>query len=107
MVNLKELFEEADRFEQNPTAALSLEALSGQAIKYLLLAMTSASSEDVKRKAAVDILNITKGAKSTTPAPTEAELEYLGRVIVEAEAVRLSGLGSEDRPRIAESLSEN
>jgi hypothetical protein len=71
----------------------------------LLDALHSASSEDVRRKAAVDILNLTKGATQKVNAPTEEELGYLGRVIVEAEALRVGGVGGEGSPRVAESLS--
>ena len=59
-----------------------------EALKTVLL--SSEASDDVRRKAAVDILNFSQVGKSKGRAPTvtEEQLEYLGRVIVEAETVR-------------------
>src|SRR5690349_13605596 len=107
MVDLDKLFAEAARYEANPEGELSLDALSGKAIKTLMESMAGAGSEDVRRKAAVDVLNLTKTNKSNAPVVTEEQLEYLGRVIVEAEAIRQSQLGGESGPRELESSSQN
>lgn len=69
-----------------------LHKLNSTAVETLrtVLAVGSDASDDVKRKAAVDILNFSQVGKSKGRAPqvTEAQLEFLGRVIVEAETVR-------------------
>jgi len=78
---------------------LSLAALKGRAIEVLRDVLTEGSSDDVKRKAAVDILNFGRERSSATPVIREEDLEYLGKVIVETEAIRLGSIGSEDGPR--------
>jgi hypothetical protein len=69
-----------------------LHELNASAVKALSDVLLLADSDDVKRKAAVDILNFSQVGKSKGRAPvvTEEQLEYLGRVIVEAETVRES-----------------
>lgn len=69
-----------------------LHKLNTDAVKTLKDVLDTADSDDVKRKAAVDILNFSQVGKSKGRAPivTEAQLEFLGRVIVEASAVRES-----------------
>jgi predicted protein tyrosine phosphatase len=61
--------------------------LKSQAISVLQQVLTGAESDDVRRKAAVDILNFHGKAKQETPV-TEEQLAWLGRVLVEAEEVR-------------------
>ena len=78
---------------------LSLSALKGKAIEVLRDVLTEGSSDDVKRKAAVDILNFGRERSASTPVVREEDLEYLGKVIVETEAIRLGSVGSEDSPR--------
>jgi hypothetical protein len=72
------------------TTEKDLHELNTQAVDTLRSVLTDADSDDVKRKAAVDILNFSQVGKSKGRAPivTEEQLEFLGRVIVEAEAVR-------------------
>ena len=101
----KALFESADRMAADPDAELSLSALNGSAIETLRDVLLNAPSDDVKRKAAVDILNFNKAKASDKPTVTEAQLEYLGRIIVETETVRLGILGGEDRSRVVEGVS--
>lgn len=84
---------------------LSLKALKGGAIKTLKDVLTTADSDDVKRKAAVDILNFNREGSVMAPVITPEQLEFLGRVIVEAEAVRVSHLGRKEEPRLLESPS--
>lgn len=64
-----------------------LKALKENAIKTLEDVLTGAESEDVKRKAAVDILNFHEKAKDEVPV-TEDQLAWLGRCLGEAEAIR-------------------
>jgi len=99
------LFASADRMATDPDAELSLSALNGDAIRTLQDVLLNAPSDDVKRKAAVDILNFNKSKSSDKPTVTEAQLEYLGRIIVETETVRLGIIGGEDSPRVLESIS--
>lgn len=69
-----------------------LHELNTSAVETLRTVLTEAESDDVKRKAAVDILNFSQVGKSKGRAPivTEEQLEFLGRVIVEAATVRES-----------------
>lgn len=83
---------------------LSLEALKGDAIRTLFEAL-NASSEDVRRKAASDILNFNKATREAAPLVTEEQLEYLGRIIVETEEIRLGSVGREGSTRLLESPS--
>lgn len=107
MVNFKALEIDAIRVQDiNPDDELSLEALQGRAIQTLLDSL-GADSEDVKRKAATDILNFNKSNTAQKPIVTEEQLEYLGRIIVETEAVRLGLNGSEGGTRLLESSSTN
>lgn len=103
-IDLDGLLAADKKFKADPDLALSLEALSGSAIRTLQEALM-AGSDDVRRKAAVDILNFNKQTKQAAPLVTEEQLGYLGQVIVEAEAVRVRSLGSEIGPRVDESLS--
>lgn len=82
--------------DQDPAAqtAPSLADLQGKAIETLKDVLLQADSDDVKRKAAVDILNF-KAKAADKPVVTEEQLEYLGRIIVEAEAVRVSLIGGQ------------
>ena len=100
-----ELFASADRMAEDPDKELSLSALNGSAIETLRDVLLNAPSDDVKRKAAVDILNFNKAKSSDKPTVTEAQLEYLGRIIVETETVRLGILGGEDCSRVIEGVS--
>jgi hypothetical protein len=70
----------------------NLHALNNSAVETLKTVLVGADSDDVKRKAAVDILNFSQVGKSKGRAPvvTEAQLEFLGRVIVEASEVHKS-----------------
>lgn len=76
--------------EKDPLLASSMEALNGNAIKTLQDVLHHADSDDVKRKAAVDILNYGKSKAADKPTVTDEQLAYLGRIIVETEEVRLS-----------------
>jgi hypothetical protein len=78
---------------------LSLAALKGRAVEVLRDVLTTGSSDDVKRKAAVDILNFGRERSSSIPVIREEDLEFLGKVIVETEAIRLGSIGGEDSPR--------
>jgi hypothetical protein len=78
---------------------LSLAALKGRAIEVLRDVLTEGSSDDVKRKAAVDILNFGRERSASTPVVREEDLEFLGKVIVETEEIRVRCIGSEDSPR--------
>jgi len=64
-----------------------IKALREDALKTLEDVLIGAESEDVRRKAAVDILGFSERTKNETPV-TEEQLAWLGRVIVEAEEVR-------------------
>jgi len=68
----------------------TIHALNSDAVDTLKEVLTSADSADVRRKTAVDILNFSQvgKAKGRAPEVTEDQLEFLGRVIVEAEEVR-------------------
>lgn len=67
---------------------VDLKALKATAIDTLETVLLGAQSEDVQRKAAVDILNFSEKTKNETPV-TEEQLGWLGRVIIEAEEIRL------------------
>ena len=106
-IDIDALEAEAARLADDPDGVLSLEALSGKAIETLQDVLLNAPSDDVKRKAAVDILNFNKGKSSDKPTVTEEQLEYLGRIIVETETVRQRLLGSEDGARVVEGPGED
>lgn len=78
--------------EVEESAELSIHKLNKNAVEELRSILATADSDDVRRKAAVDILNFSSVGKSKGRAPevTEAQLEFLGRVIVEAKAVHES-----------------
>jgi hypothetical protein len=82
----------ADAKEADDAVESDLHGLNTKAVEALRNVLTLAESDDVKRKAAVDILNFSQIGKSKGRAPqvTEEQLEFLGRVIVEASAVRES-----------------
>lgn len=69
-----------------------LHGLNENAVETLKMVLIGADSDDVRRKAAVDILNFSQVGKSKGKAPivTEAQLEFLGRVIVEASEIHKS-----------------
>lgn len=70
--------------------------LNDTAVKTLKEVLESAESDDVRRKAAVDILgfsNVGK-AKGRAPEVTSEQLDHLGRVILEAAEVHRSLEGS-------------
>jgi hypothetical protein len=77
--------------DDDELAEKDIHALNGSAVETLRDALSS-ESDDVRRKAAVDILNFSQVGKSRGRAPqvTEEQLEYLGRVIVEASAIHKS-----------------
>ena len=77
---------------EEASAEKDLHDLNDKAVEALRDVLTLAESDDVKRKAAVDILNFSQVGKSKGRAPvvTEAQLEFLGRVIVEASEVHKS-----------------
>lgn len=83
---------------------LSLQALKGRAVETLRDVLTSADSDDVKRKAAVDILNFNREKSVTAPTVSEAQLEFLGRIIVEAAEIRERHIKGESEPRSLESV---
>ncbi len=101
-VDVKALLEKETRMDADPDGERSLEALSGKAIEVLQTVLT-ADSDDVKRKAAVDILNFNQKTRaSSKPLVTEEQLEYLGRIIVETEEVRQRQLRGEGGSRVSE-----
>lgn len=63
----------------------------------VLRGLLLADSPEVRRKAAMDILTINNAAhkKHTVPPPTEDQLEHIGRVLLEAETIRLVSIESE------------
>jgi len=75
--------------DDDKTAEDSIHKMNGDAVEALKFVLENAESDDVKRKAAVDILNFSQVGKSKGRAPEvrEEQLEFLGRVIVEAEAI--------------------
>lgn len=88
----------------DPEREASLAALKGNAIKVLRDVLATADSDDVRRKAAVDILNFNKEKSVTAPTISEEQLGYLGRVIVEAAEIRERLLRGESEPRSLESV---
>jgi hypothetical protein len=94
MVDFDALESASKRMDADPDAEMSVLALKGDAVKILKDVLLNADSDDVKRKAAVDVLNFSKASNVTKPAVTEEQLEYLGRVIVETEAIRVGVGGS-------------
>lgn len=76
--------------DDETTVEDTIHDLNTDAVDTLKEVLASADSADVRRKAAVDILNFSQVGKSKGSAPkvTEEQLEFLGRVIVEAEEVR-------------------
>jgi hypothetical protein len=64
-----------------------LHSMKSGAIDVLNDVLTGADSEDVRRKAAVDILNFSEKTKNESPV-TEEQLAWLGRVFIEADAIR-------------------
>jgi hypothetical protein len=69
--------------------APDLKELKRQAIETLETVLVMGESDDTRRKAAVDILNFSEKSKNESPV-TEEQLGWLGRVILEAEEIRLS-----------------
>lgn len=92
--DMHELIASESRYAGDPDGESSLLALQGKAITTLKDVLLNADSDDVKRKAAVDVLSFNKSSGGEKPTVTEEQLEYLGRVIVETEAVRLGVSGS-------------
>lgn len=64
-----------------------LKDLKTQAVDVLASVLKDASSDDVKRKAAVDILSFTNNTKNEIIV-TEEQLGWLGKVLIEAEEIR-------------------
>ena len=81
-----------EELDEDAKVDKDIHALNTRAVDTLKDVLETADSDDVKRKAAVDILNFSQVGKTKGRAPvvTEEQLEFLGRVIVEAEAVRES-----------------
>lgn len=69
------------------TKKRELKDLKSRAIDVLESVLNDAASEDVQRKAAVDILSFSDKTKNETPV-TEEQLGWLGRVLIEAEEIR-------------------
>ena len=69
-----------------------IHGLNSDAVEVLRNVLVGADSDDVRRKAAVDILNFSQVGKSKgrAPAVTEEQLEFLGRIIVEANEIHKS-----------------
>ena len=78
--------------DDGETTEKDIHELNASAVAVLKDVLITADSDDVKRKAAVDILNFSQIGKSKGRAPvvTEEQLEYLGRVIVEANEIHKS-----------------
>jgi hypothetical protein len=94
MLDFEALESASKRMAADPDGEMSVLALKGDAVRILQDVLLNADSDDVKRKAAVDVLNFSKASNTSKPTVSEEQLEYLGRVIVETEAVRLSVSGS-------------
>ncbi len=94
-IDIPALLDKEKRMNDDPDGERSLDALNGDAIR-VLREVLNADSDDVKRKAAVDILNFnTKSKAAAKPIVTEEQLEYLGRIVVETEEVRQRQLRGE------------
>jgi len=102
-IDIPALLDREKRIDEDPAGELSLDALSGKAVETLKTVLRDADSDDVKRKAAVDILNFhQRGRAAHKPMVTEEQLEYLGRIIVETEEVRQRQLRGEGGSRVSE-----
>jgi len=66
-----------------------LHAMKSSAVDTLNDVLTMAGSEDVRRKAAVDILNFSEKTKDESPV-TEEQLAWLGKVLIEAVEIHRS-----------------
>jgi hypothetical protein len=66
-----------------------LHAMKSSAVDTLNDVLTMADSEDVRRKAAVDILNFSEKTKDESPV-TEEQLAWLGKVLIEAVEIHRS-----------------
>jgi hypothetical protein len=66
-----------------------LRTLKTDAISVLEEVLTGGESEDVRRKAAVDILNFSEKTKDESPV-TEEQLAWLGKVLIEADEIHRS-----------------
>lgn len=66
---------------------VEIKDLKNQAIQVLEDVLTAASSEDVRRKAAVDILSFHDRTKNEVTV-TEEQIGWLGKVLIEAEEIR-------------------
>ena len=66
-----------------------LRTLKTDAISVLEEVLGGAESEDVRRKAAVDILNFSEKTKDESPV-TEEQLAWLGKVLIEADEIHRS-----------------
>lgn len=64
-----------------------LKELKASAVEVLETVLLGSESDDVRRKAAVDILNFNEKQKETSPV-TEEQLGWLGRVLIETEEIR-------------------
>jgi len=66
-----------------------LHSMKSTAVNTLNDVLTMADSEDVRRKAAVDILNFSEKTKDESPV-TEEQLAWLGKVLIEAVEIHRS-----------------
>jgi len=82
----------AKPIDSDETIEKDIHGLNADAVTVLRDVLATADSDDVRRKAAVDILNFSQVGKSKgrAPAVTEEQLEYLGRIIVEANEIHKS-----------------
>lgn len=96
------LFARDSAMTADPDGTASLDALNGKAVA-VLQEVLCASSEDVRRKAAVDILNFNQKSRAAVkPLVTEEQLEYLGKIVVETAEIRERQLRGEGSARVSE-----
>lgn len=96
------LLEKGKSMADDPDGTSALDALNGKAIS-VLQDVLLATSEDVRRKAAVDILNFNQKSRAAhKPIVTEEQLEYLGKIIVETAEIRERQLRGEGSARVSE-----
>ena len=101
-LDIDSLLEKSDAMIADPDGTASLDALNGKAIT-VLQEVLLASSEDVRRKAAVDILSFNQKSRAAhKPIVTEEQLEYLGKIIVETAEIRERQLRGEGSARVSE-----
>lgn len=101
-LDIEGLLDDGKKALDDPDGFAAIDALNGKAVA-VLQEVLCASSEDVRRKAAVDVLNFSqKSRASHKPIVTEEQLEYLGKIIVETAEIRERQLRGEGSARVSE-----